>query len=72
MRLRSCNVALRTGSCALDPEHRGRHTTVVFYCDVCSTPRRGSTPHVVVGVPYDEDFAVCFMCAVVKGERRGS
>ena len=71
MRLRSCNEMMRTGTCALDPGHRGRHASVVFYCEVCGKHRRGAEPHTVVGVMHDEDeaFNVCFMCAVVDVQR---
>ncbi len=74
MRLRSCSRPMRTGKCALDSDHRGRHSTVAFYCEVCGKHRRGSMPHVVVGVMHDEDeaFQVCFMCAVVDVERGGT
>jgi len=45
------------GRCLLEPGHRGRHATIVFYCDGCGRTRRGE-PHV-----HDEDVSFCFMCA---------
>ena len=70
-----CGEEMRTGTCTLDPDHRGRHTTMSFYCDICGKQRRGSAPHAVIkelmGDGYWEDMAqVCFMCAVVEVRRR--
>jgi hypothetical protein len=69
-----CSREMRDGHCVLDPGHRGRHTTVGFFCDQCGLMRRGQ-PHTIVtqlmGDGYREPMAeVCFMCAVVEVRRR--
>lgn len=51
-----CQHMLRDGQCAMDDKHRGRHTTVAFYCDGCGKMRRGRP------VQEDQDVAICFMC----------
>lgn len=53
-----CLHTLRTGPCRMPKGHRGRHTTVVFFCDSCCKTRRGS--------PYrsNEDADFCFMCFI--------
>ena len=47
------------GYCLLDKGHKGRHSTNVFYCDICG--------HVRIGQPryQDEDVAMCFLCTRV-------
>ena len=61
-----CTEMLRDGGCQLDPDHRGRHTTVAFYCDACGHMRRGSTP---TAVAYDVngvvDVVACWFCVNV-------
>lgn len=51
-----CQHQLRDGQCAMDDGHRGRHTTVAFFCDGCGKMRRGSP------VAQDEHVTICFMC----------
>lgn len=64
---KTCLHTMRDGLCLMDLGHRGRHTTVVFYCDSCGKTRRGS--------PYrsNEDADFCFMCleAPYAGYKRG-
>ena len=45
-----------SGLCSMRKNHRGRCSTITFFCDVCGNFRRGS--------PFrsDEDIAACFMC----------
>lgn len=57
---------MRTGTCVLDTDHRGRHTTVAFYCESCGKTRRGK-PHSMSVVrlgdgSIDDQFAFCFLC----------
>lgn len=66
-----CGEPLRDGPCTLDPGHRGRHTTVSFFCDLCGKRRRGSAPYTVItqlmSDGYREPMAdVCFMCAEIE------
>jgi len=60
-----CRKPMRDGSCVLDYEHRGRHSTVGFYCDACGKMRRG-TPE---GFAYDTDGVLdvtfCWFCVYV-------
>lgn len=44
------------GLCTLDYGHRGRHTTVSFYCDGCHKTRRGQPAQ------RHEDAVFCWMC----------
>jgi hypothetical protein len=57
---------MRGGTCRLDEGHRGRHATVVFYCDGCGRYRR-SRPVAQLRNHYDGtvEAQFCFMCAVV-------
>lgn len=61
VRLDACNHEMRGNTnCAMDPGHRGRHSSVVFQCDSCDKRRRGY-PEVD-----DPDAGVfCFMCVRV-------
>ncbi len=63
-----CGELLRDGYCVLDPEHRGRHTTVGFYCDLCGKMRRGSTPAAQLRDANGEvDVEACWFCVNVLG-----
>ena len=59
-----CNAPVRGGgTCTLDPEHKGHHSTVSFTCDACGKTRRG-TPHVYGrDGEYPQGLQFCFMCA---------
>lgn len=49
----------------MDPDHRGRHTTVSFGCDVCGKQRRGRGTPIMARISYYETEHVgdiCFMC----------
>lgn len=58
-----CNRPLRTGSCQMDAGHRGRCSTVTFFCDGCGQTRRGY-PYSAERNPHDGEVEVvfCFMC----------
>lgn len=70
---RRCSEQMRNGTCQLNPGHRGKHTTQVFYCEGCGKYRRGTpaaVSRVVLGDgSIDDEFVFCFLC-VVEGERR--
>lgn len=61
-----CGRPLRTGPCQMDEGHRGRHTTVAFYCDGCGKARR-SQPVAHARNPWDgtAEASFCFMCVKV-------
>lgn len=54
-----CLSAMRDGPCRLDKGHRGRCSTVAFYCDGCGKRRRGAPRSA------NEDVAFCFLCVDV-------
>ena len=61
----TCGHPMRDGACQMIEGHRGRHTTVVFYCDVCGNYRRGRGIPIRQRISYDETEHVadmCFMC----------
>jgi hypothetical protein len=58
----ACNHRLQDGSCQLDPDHPGRHTTVAYYCDSCGRMRRSQPVTHVVDANGDIDVDICFMC----------
>lgn len=60
-----CGKPLRTGQCVLDADHRGRHTTVAFYCDCCGKMRRGSPDVIGRDINGDPDIAACWFCTHV-------
>lgn len=79
----TCDRPMRDGPCQMPVNHRGRHSTVVFYCDLCGKTRRGrGTPlmfgegpafAVVQRISYDETEHVadgCFMCLRVDTDVR--
>jgi hypothetical protein len=58
----------------MEADHRGRHSTVVFYCESCGKTRRGR-PHAVSVVrlsdgSIDDEFGFCFMCVLTAEDRR--
>lgn len=59
----TCLRPMRTGVCLMSKGHRGRCSTVVFYCDACGKTRRGHA-HIEVYNAYDEcvEVEICFMC----------
>ena len=61
-----CRIEMRDGTCTMDPGHRGRHTTVSFYCDLCGKQRRGQPHHVITEMMSDgyrePQAQACFMC----------
>lgn len=60
---RHCGEVLRTGACLMDMGHRGRHSTVVFWCDGCSKTRRGHAVGQDRNVWDGEvEAEFCFMC----------
>jgi hypothetical protein len=62
----TCEHPIRSGTCQMDADHRGRHTTVTFVCEGCGKTRRGyphATQEVVLGDgSVDDIFNFCFMC----------
>jgi hypothetical protein len=63
----TCPFQLRTGPCQLNEDHRGRHTTVAYYCDSCGQMRR-SRPVAQALNPWDGvvEATFCFMCVTVR------
>lgn len=61
-----CPHPIRNTTCQLDEGHRGRHSTVTFYCDSCGQRRRGQ-PEASAYNPWDglpeADF--CWLCVNV-------
>lgn len=51
------------GYCLLDKGHKGRHSTVVFWCDACGKARRGEPAY------RSEDVSVCWFCRNVDANR---
>jgi hypothetical protein len=47
------------GFCLLDKDHKGRHSTVVFYCDGCERTLRGEAH----ASHRDEGVAFCYLCS---------
>ncbi len=63
---RDCGKPMQDGPCQLDPDHRGRHTTVAYYCDACGKMRRGSAPEAVsYDINGEVDVEVCWFCVNV-------
>ena len=61
----NCLKQMRTGLCQLDRGHRGRHTTVAFYCDMCGKYRKGEPYRKYYDINGDLDVVGCFMCQEV-------
>lgn len=57
--MNQCETVLRTGRCTMHEGHRGRHTTVAFFCDACGNMRRGQPK------AQNEDVAICWFCVTV-------
>ncbi len=57
-----CGKAMRDGYCVMDPDHRGRHTTVGFYCDACGKVRRGQPVGQAVDTDGVVDVVFCWFC----------
>lgn len=53
------------GFCLLDKGHKGRHSTVVFYCDGCGKARRGAPTQYGYDGNGEIDVSFCFMCTHV-------
>ncbi len=60
-----CRKAMRDGSCVLDYDHRGRHTTVGFFCDSCGMMRRGTWEAVAHDADGVVDVVFCWFCVKV-------
>lgn len=67
---KTCLREMRTGLCLMDKGHRGRCSTVVFWCDGCGKSRRGM-PHAEVRNNFDGTVEVelCFMCTREERDR---
>ena len=63
----SCGKKLQTGFCGMDEGHRGRHSTVVFYCDSCGKMRRGHPEGRALDSNGDVDVEFCWFCINVLG-----
>lgn len=58
-----CNVILRGGFvCQLDADHKGRHTSVAFWCDSCQKYRRGTPARIECDGNGDPDVSLCWFC----------
>lgn len=66
---RRCGKMLRDGRCMMDPDHRGRCSSAVHWCDSCGKARRGA--HAFAHGPDGGDdetgqgLGFCFFCTVV-------
>jgi hypothetical protein len=58
----TCLHPLRDGLCEGDKDHRGRHSTVCFYCDACGKSRRGEPFRKDYDSNGDPVLDFCFMC----------
>ena len=65
-----CDKLMRDGFCVLDPGHRGRHSTVGFFCDSCSRMRRGTPAGQATDANGDVDVVFCWFCLNVEHPRR--
>ena len=63
---RYCQRFLRSGNCGLDLNHKGRCSTVVFYCDACGKMRRGHPAGQALDLDGVPDVEFCFLC--VRGK----
>jgi hypothetical protein len=57
-----CGSQMRDGPCLLDSDHRGRHTTVGFYCDSCGKMRRGQPAGQQTDTDGVVDVVFCWFC----------
>lgn len=66
----TCLAVLRFDFCRLDKGHRGRCSSVTFYCDGCNKHRRGAP----ASSPTDRDGSVlvnfCWFCVSVLDKER--
>ncbi len=60
-----CNQPMRDGPCVLDGNHRGRHSTVGFFCDACGKTRRGTWEAVATDTNGVVDVVFCWFCVNV-------
>jgi hypothetical protein len=67
---RMCLKPLRTGLCRMDLNHRGRCSTVVFWCDSCDQSRRGEPDQKPRDVNGDVLVVFCFFCTNIERNRR--
>jgi hypothetical protein len=65
----TCLADMRNGKCLLDPDHRGRHTTVAFYCDSCGKMRRGRPEAHTYDANDDPTTDHCYLCVVKQRSR---
>jgi hypothetical protein len=62
---------MRDGLCRMDPDHKGRHTTVAYYCDGCGQMRRSHPVAHYYDINGDIDASLCFMCVTVPTRGNG-
>lgn len=67
---KTCLQKMRTGMCLMDIGHRGRHTTVTFYCDGCGKTCRGQVYRYAYDSNGDPDVAFCWFCCEGPGARK--
>lgn len=63
---RTCLKPLRDGPCLMDLDHRGRCSTVVFYCDGCGNTRRGQPDGKLVDDNGDTLVVLCWVCNNIR------
>jgi hypothetical protein len=63
---RYCGKPMRDGACVLDLDHRGRHTTVGFYCDNCGKMRRGQPAGSARDIDGEPLADFCWFCMNVE------
>jgi hypothetical protein len=51
------------GTCTLDQDHRGHHSTVTYRCDGCGRARRGQPHATGPDGEHDNGLRFCFMCS---------
>jgi hypothetical protein len=61
----TCDKPMRDGPCVMDLDHRGRHTTVGFYCDCCGKTRRGTPESQLRDINGTVDVVACWFCVNV-------
>lgn len=61
---RVCGHRMRGGMrCNMDPDHRGRHSSVAWVCDGCGRRRRSAVHSHAPDGEYPMGLHFCFMCA---------
>ena len=58
-----CGQKMQTGTCNMQPGHKGRHTTVAWECDGCGKSQRSHPEY-----RHPEAGWYCFLCVVVYGD----